>query len=93
MDFTLCKVTFSKVGTCHRQHALASAVLIPSYASRVQHVQISEYVLIKTCMAKKSLHRFFYYHNKYLNIMKCRETSMGPSKCTIQCRMLWQHLA
>ena len=84
MDFILYEVTFSKVGTCHRQHALDSAVLIPSYASRVQHVQISEYLLIKTCMAIKSLHRFFYYHNKYLNSMKCREISMGPSIPTIQ---------
>jgi hypothetical protein len=36
-------------------------------------------------MAIKSLHQFFYYHNKYLNSMKCREINMGPSKCTIQC--------
>jgi hypothetical protein len=37
-------------------------------------------------MAVKKLHQFFYYHNKYLNSMKCREISMGPSKCTIQCK-------
>jgi hypothetical protein len=37
-------------------------------------------------MAVKSLHQFFYYHSKYLNSMKCQEISMGPSKCTIQCR-------
>jgi hypothetical protein len=36
-------------------------------------------------MAVKSLHQFFYYHNKYLNSMKCREISMGPSIRTIQC--------
>jgi hypothetical protein len=30
-------------------------------------------------MAVKSLHQFFYYHIKYLNSMKCREISMGPS--------------
>jgi hypothetical protein len=47
MDFTLCKVTFDKVDTCHRQRALASALLIPSHASRVQHMQISEYLLIR----------------------------------------------
>jgi hypothetical protein len=44
MDFTFYEVTFGKVDTCHRQHALASAVQIPSHASRVQHVQISEYL-------------------------------------------------
>jgi hypothetical protein len=71
MGFTLCKVTFDKVDTCHRQHALASALLMPSHASRVQHMQISEFLLIKNCMAIKSLHQFFYYHNKYLNSMKC----------------------
>jgi hypothetical protein len=37
-------------------------------------------------MAVKSLYQFFYYHSKYLNNMKCREISMGPSICTIQCR-------
>jgi hypothetical protein len=36
-------------------------------------------------MAVKSLHQFFYYHSKYLNSMKCREISMGPSIGTIQC--------
>jgi hypothetical protein len=37
-------------------------------------------------MAVKSLHQFFYYHNKYLNSMKCREISMGPSIHIIQCK-------
>jgi hypothetical protein len=37
-------------------------------------------------MAIKSLHQIFYYHSKYLNSMKCREISMGPSIRTIQCR-------
>jgi hypothetical protein len=46
-------------------------MLIPSHASRVQHVQISEYLLNRNCMAVKSLHQIFYYHNKYLNRMKC----------------------
>jgi hypothetical protein len=69
----------------HRQHALVSALHIPSNASRVQHVYISEYLLIKNCMAIKSLHQLFYYYNKYLNSMKCQEISMDPSKCTIQC--------
>jgi hypothetical protein len=36
-------------------------------------------------MTIKSLHQFFYYHSKYLNSMKCREISMGPSIRTIQC--------
>jgi hypothetical protein len=36
-------------------------------------------------MAVKSLHQIFYYHSKYLNSMKCREISMGPSIRTIQC--------
>jgi hypothetical protein len=36
-------------------------------------------------MIVKSLHQFFYYHSKYLHSMKCRELSMGPSICTIQC--------
>ena len=35
-------------------------------------------------MVVKNLHQFFYYHNKYLNSMKCREISMGPSICIIQ---------
>ena len=39
-------------------------------------------------MAVKSLHQFFYYHSKYLNSMKCRKISIGPSICTIQCIML-----
>jgi hypothetical protein len=39
-------------------------------------------------MAVKSLHQFFYYHSKYLNIMKCQEISMGPSIGEIQCRHL-----
>jgi hypothetical protein len=85
MDFTLSEVTFGKVDTCHRQRALASAMVIPSHASRVQHVHISEYLLIRNCMAIKSLDQFFYYHSKYLNSVKCREISMSPSKCTIQC--------
>jgi hypothetical protein len=38
-------------------------------------------------MVVKSLIQFFYYHSKYLNSMKCREISMGPSKCTIQCTL------
>jgi hypothetical protein len=36
-------------------------------------------------MAIKSLHQIFYYHNKYLNSMKCQEISMGPSIGEIQC--------
>jgi hypothetical protein len=79
MDFTLYKVTFDKVDTCHCQHALATAMLIPFSANRVQHVQISEYLLIRNCMAIKSLHQIFYYHSKYLNSMKDREITMGPS--------------
>jgi hypothetical protein len=71
MDFILCEVTFGQVDTCHRQHALVNAMHIPSHTSRVQHVQISEYFLIRNCMAVKSLHQFFYYHDKYLNSMKC----------------------
>jgi hypothetical protein len=37
-------------------------------------------------MAVKSLHQFFYFHSKYLNSMKCREISMGPSIHIIQCK-------
>jgi hypothetical protein len=48
MDLTLYKVTFDKMDTCHCQCALASAVLIPSDASKVQHMQIIEYLLIRT---------------------------------------------
>jgi hypothetical protein len=84
MDFTLSEVTFGKVDTCHCQRALVSAVLIPSHASKIQHVKICEYLLIRNCMEIKSLNQIFYYHNKYLNSVKCREISMGPSKCTIQ---------
>ena len=39
-------------------------------------------------MVVKSLHQFFYYHNKYLNSMKYEEISMGPSIPTIQCTLL-----
>jgi hypothetical protein len=70
MDFTLCKVTFDKVDTCHRQCTLTSVVLIPSHANRVQQVQISEYLLIRNYMAVKSLSQFLYYHSKYLNNVK-----------------------
>jgi hypothetical protein len=90
MDFTLYEVIFGKVDMCHHRRALANVVLIPSHASRVQHVQISEYLLIRNCMVVKSLHQFFYYHNKYLNSMKCWQISMGPSKCTNQCRSIVQ---
>jgi hypothetical protein len=38
-------------------------------------------------MVVKSLHQIFYYHSKYLNSMKCREISMGPSIRTIQCSL------
>jgi hypothetical protein len=86
MDFTLCEVTFGKVDTCHYQRALVSAVLIPFHAITIQHVQISEYWLIKNRKAVKNLHQFFYYHNKYLNSMKCQEINMDPSQCTIHCR-------
>jgi hypothetical protein len=65
MDFILCKVTFYKVNTCHCQHVLANVVLIPSHASKVQHMQFSEYLLIRNCMVVKNLHQFFYYHNKH----------------------------
>jgi hypothetical protein len=34
-------------------------------------------------MAAKSLHQFFYYHNKYLNSMKCREISIGEIQCSL----------
>jgi hypothetical protein len=59
---TLCKVTFGKVDMCHCQCTLASTVLILAHAKRVQHVQISEYLLIRNCMVVKTLHHFFYYH-------------------------------
>jgi hypothetical protein len=72
MDFTLCKVTFGQVDMYHCQRALVSAVHIPFHASKVEWVQISE---------------FFYYYNKYLNSVKCREISMGPFKCAIQFRI------
>jgi hypothetical protein len=58
MDFTLGEVTFGKVDTCHRQLALAIAMLIPSHVDRLQHVQISEYLLIRNCMVIKSLQIF-----------------------------------
>jgi hypothetical protein len=77
MDFTLCKVTFDKVDTYHRHRVFASVVLIPSHANRVQYVQISEYLIIKNCMAANSSHYYFYYHNKYLNSVKCREIRLA----------------
>jgi hypothetical protein len=42
MDFTLCEVILGKIDTCCYQGALVSAMLIPSHASTVQHMQISE---------------------------------------------------
>jgi hypothetical protein len=83
-NFTLCEVAFGKVNICNRQHARANAVLISFHASRVQHMQISEYLLIRNCRAVRSLYQFLYYYSKYLNSTKCREISMGPSKCTNQ---------
>jgi hypothetical protein len=68
---TLCEVTFGKVDRCHCQHALISAKLILFHASRVQHKQISEYLLIRNCMVVESLHQFFNYQSKYLNSVKC----------------------
>jgi hypothetical protein len=65
------EVTFGQVDTCHCQHALVSAVHIPSHASGVQHVHIGEYFLIRNYMVVKSLHQFFYHHNMYLNSVKC----------------------
>jgi hypothetical protein len=32
--------------------------------------KLSEYLIIKNCMAGKSLYQNFYYHSKYLNSMK-----------------------
>jgi hypothetical protein len=46
-------------------------------------------LLIKNYMTVKSLYQFFYYHSKYLNSMKCREISMGPSIHTIKCGLLF----
>jgi hypothetical protein len=43
MDFILCKVIFDKVDKCHCQLTLVNSVLIPSHASTIQHMQISEY--------------------------------------------------
>ena len=71
MDFTLSEVTFDKVDMCHRECAHASALLIPSHASKVQCVQISEYLIIRKYMAVKSLYLFFYSRSKYLNSVKC----------------------
>jgi hypothetical protein len=51
-------------------------------------VQISEYLLVRNCIAVKSLHQFFYYHSKYLNSVKCLEISMAPSKCINHCSLL-----
>jgi hypothetical protein len=55
----LCKVTFDKVDMYQPQRALANAMLIPSHASKVQHVQINEYLLTRNCMTVKNLHQFF----------------------------------
>ena len=44
---------------------------------------------VKNRMAIKSLHQVFYYHNKYLNSVKCWEISMSLSKCTNQCDTIW----
>jgi hypothetical protein len=59
MDYILCEVTFNRVDMCHHQRTLANAVLIPSHVSRVQHVQISEYLLIRNYTVAKSFHQFF----------------------------------
>ena len=60
------KVTFDKVDMYQPQHALTNAMLIPSHASKVQHVQINEYLLTRNCMTGKKFTSIFYYHNKYL---------------------------
>jgi hypothetical protein len=39
-------------------------------------------------MVVKSLQFYFDYQSKYLNSMKCREISMGPSICTIESTLL-----
>jgi hypothetical protein len=67
MDFNPCEITFDQVDIGHHQRALASVGLIPSHAFRVEHVHFSEYLLIRNCMAIKSLHQHFYYYSKYLN--------------------------
>jgi hypothetical protein len=86
MDFFLCKVTLGQIEKCHCQRALVNALHIPSHASNVQYVQINEYFLIRNCMAIKKLYQFFYC-NKYVKSVKRQEINMGPSKCTIQCRL------
>jgi hypothetical protein len=43
MDFILCEVTFGHVDMCHYLHVLVNEVHIPSHASKVKCVQISEY--------------------------------------------------
>jgi hypothetical protein len=55
--------------------------------NRFGHSRYIQSLGVKNYMVVKSLHQFFYYHSKYLNSMKCREISMGPSKCTIQCTL------
>ena len=77
MDFTLREVTFDKVDMYHHHCTLASAVLIPFHVRRIQHMQISEYLLIRKCMAVKNLYQIFYYHNKYLNSMKMLRNYYG----------------
>jgi hypothetical protein len=59
MDFTLCKVTFGQLDTCHCQRALINAMHIPSHARRVQCVQISEYFLIRNYIAVKKIASIF----------------------------------
>jgi hypothetical protein len=51
--FPSAKLLLIKIDACHHHRVLASAVLITLHASKVQHVQFSEYLLIKNCMAKK----------------------------------------
>jgi hypothetical protein len=58
--FTFYEVIFGQVDMCHRQRALASTVLIPSHASRVQHVQINEYLSIINCMVEKKFTSIFF---------------------------------
>jgi hypothetical protein len=70
MEVILCEVKFGKVDTYHRQHALASTIPIPFHANKVQHLQISEYLLIRNYMVGKNLDNFFYYHSKYLKSVK-----------------------
>jgi hypothetical protein len=82
MDFTLCDISFGRgiVSMLILVQSISLSMLLKSNMCNLVNI-----FKLKNYMAVKNLHQFFYYQSKYLNSMKCREISMGPSIGEIQC--------